>query len=319
MIDTRKTALLATLLATCSMASLPADSARAFAQQGAHAAAARTSKHVVFVGIDGPMLARILELGPATNGITNLHYLEAYAGGDIGTPTQQQTSSGPGWSTLLTGVWANEHGVDTNNNQPINSRVQSLYERIDAAIPNAKIASFVSWAPIHKGHFAREAGLSGAPAVIDRLRTGSSQYPSDDETNTRLAVATILDEAPDFTFTYVGDPDAVGHAKGAGADYDQALIFAAEQVKQVTAVVAKRMAAHPDEDWLVIVSADHGRTTTDGRGHGGTSAGERRIFVAANKPIRFDGAAAPQTSVAATILDFLGIDATGMRGPSLLR
>ena len=40
--------------------------------------------------------------------------LQAYAGGVVGTPTQQVTMSGPGWSSILTGVWNDQHGVTDN-------------------------------------------------------------------------------------------------------------------------------------------------------------------------------------------------------------
>ncbi|HET6415506.1 MAG TPA: hypothetical protein VFG22_04370, partial [Polyangiales bacterium] len=40
---------------------------------------------------------------------------DAFAGGEPGTPTEQATFSGPGWSSILTGVWVDKHGVTDNS------------------------------------------------------------------------------------------------------------------------------------------------------------------------------------------------------------
>ena len=267
------------------------------------------TKHVVFVGLDGVQYSELLQLG--ANGITNLDAVEGYAGGVQGSATQQQTVSGPGWSTLLTGVWANEHGITGNSNTPINSAVQSLFERIDGGIPDAKIASIVHWSDINQGHFALETGRLGSPSIVDYQASGLS------DADVVLRGANLIKtEAPDFTFLHLDDPDGVGHASGFGDAYDRELSLAATQVNDIMIAVAERQATNPGEEWMVIVSTDHGRNG-NGTGHGGQSAGERQIFIASNVELSSAGAA-PQTSVAATILDFLGIDATGVNGPSLL-
>ena len=267
------------------------------------------TKHVVFVGLDGVQYSELLELG--ANGITNLDHLQAYAGGVTGTATQQSTVSGPGWSTLLTGVWANEHGITGNSNSPIVPAVQSLFERIDSGIADAKIASIVHWSDINNGHFGSETGRFGTPSIVDYQAAGLS-----DAAVVLQGANLIKNEAPTFTFLHLDDPDGVGHSVGFGDAYDAELKVAANQVNDIMIAVAERQAAHPDEEWLVIVSTDHGRTAT-GYGHGGQTAGERQIFIASNVEISSLGAAA-QTSVAATILDFLDLDATGVNGPSLL-
>ena len=37
-------------------------------------------------------------------------------------------------------------------------------------------------------------------------------------------------------------------------------------------------------DWLVVVTTDHGRTSSNGKGHGGQSDRERTIWIASNSP-----------------------------------
>jgi arylsulfatase A-like enzyme len=45
--------------------------------------------------------------------------------------------------------------------------------------------------------------------------------------------------------------------------------------------VQKRQAAH-DEDWLVILTTDHGRDSDTGKGHGGQTERERTTWIVTN-------------------------------------
>ena len=50
-------------------------------------------------------------LSQDANGLLSLR---AYAGGEMNTPTHQPTISGPGWSSLLTGVWIDRYGAEVS-------------------------------------------------------------------------------------------------------------------------------------------------------------------------------------------------------------
>lgn len=259
----------------------------------------------IFIGIDGVQLEklRLLDLQGRAPELNGLDMVESYIGGQRGTATEQPTVSGPGWSTLLTGVWDNKHHVVTNNGAPIEASVDSVFERVDRAIPNAEIASVVHWSDINTGHFALETGKLGQPAVVDTVVTGIG-----DQAATDTAVQLINDKAPDFMFVHLDDPDGVGHGTGFGEAYDASIETASRHVGEILAAVNAREAAYPDEDWLVIVSTDHGRTHPDGGGHGGQSEFERRTFIASNKELGQFDEPVPATSVVATILDHLNID-----------
>lgn len=43
--------------------------------------------------------------------LQSLRLAPAWTGGANGTPSEQPTTDGPGWATLLTGTWAQRHGV----------------------------------------------------------------------------------------------------------------------------------------------------------------------------------------------------------------
>jgi hypothetical protein len=278
------------------------------AGEAPNSGALASNKHVVFIGVDGAQYHQILAMASAM--LAGLDHLEGYAGGVEGTASQQSTVSGPGWSTLLTGVWDNKHGVTTNDKRPINAEVDSLFERINAA-DLGTIASIVAWADINKGHFAREMGRLEDPAVVDYVSTGLR-----DKQVAAEASELIGDAAPVFTFVDFNEPDNTGHAFGFGDAYTEALRTISSQIVRIWAAVAEREALHPGEEWMVIISTDHGRAGA-GFSHGGQSDSERQIFIASNKEIDADGPV-PQTSVAATILDFLGLSTAGIRGPSVL-
>ncbi|WP_374385200.1 Ig-like domain-containing protein [Dongia sp.] len=274
----------------------------------------------IFIGIDGVQLEQMMLLGlkGEAEEILGLDIVEGYAGGVQGTEAEQSTSSGPGWSTLLTGVWDDQHGVSSNNNQPIASDVTSIFEYINNASPDATMASVVHWAPINTGHFAREMGLLDDPAIVDYVSSGLS-----DQAVTDTVVNLINNEAPDFTFVQLDNVDGAGHSSGFGDAYDNALITASNQVGEIMAAVAAREAANPNEDWLIIVSTDHGRDPLTGSSHGGQTTSERRIFIAANKDLATFDDPVPQTSIVATILDHLDIpfslSPNGLESGSLLQ
>src|SRR5690348_9571798 len=79
-----------------------------------------TDKHVLLIGIDGCKpsalelaLQEIEQVGegelPYFQELfhSGVYDLDIYSGGRVGTETEQPTDSGPSWTTILTGVWAN--------------------------------------------------------------------------------------------------------------------------------------------------------------------------------------------------------------------
>ncbi|MFF7061047.1 alkaline phosphatase family protein [Pseudomonas sp. NPDC008258] len=266
----------------------------------------------LFIGLDGVQLEQYLQLGDATNLKQRLYYGKAYAGGINGKASEQPTLSGPGWATLLTGVWSNKHGVDSDaDSQRVTPAFPSLFKRLRLAFPNAYLSSIVNWSPINTallledahGADVRESGLSDEQ-VIERALN-------------------VLENTPaDFTFIQLDEPDQVGHDKGYSDSYQQALRKADSQIGRLLDKVDQRRRLFPKEDWLVIVSTDHGRDYW-GKGHGSASEQEKSIFIASNKPLNQEltdlsiPAEMPgpsnlyglpaQTSIAPTVLRHMGL------------
>jgi hypothetical protein len=267
----------------------------------------------LIIGMDGVQLQHYEQLGDDTNLQKRLIYGKAYAGGINGRASEQATNSGPGWMTLLTGVWANKHGVIANTESlRVDPEFPSLFKRLRDALPNAYLSSIVNWSPINtaflledaQGNNVRESGLSDEQVTARTLE--------------------ILENTPaDFTYIQLDEPDQAGHASGFGPAYQFALRETDNRLGRLLDKVEARAYKHPQEDWLVIVCTDHGRDY-GGAGHGGVTEQEKTVFIASNKrlneelhqpsipednpgPNNLYGYAA-QTSVAPTVLRHMGLD-----------
>ncbi len=209
-----------------------------------------------------------------------------------GTP-MAGTISGPGWSTIATGVWPDKHNVvDNNFSSPRYDLYPDYLTRIEASRPARSTAVVATWAPIATTVFGS--------AVDSRVQGGS------DVGTTAKAVETIAAGADDV-FVHLDEVDGAGHSGGTNAAaYGRALAKADGELGQILAAVEAR----PDgEEWLVVVTADHGHTPTGG--HGGSSPAEREVFVVAAGPgiepgVRHD---VKISDIAPTVLSAVGIAA----------
>ncbi len=112
----------------------------------------RAHKRVLIIGIDGtrpdallkartPAFDRLIREGAFTDQAQILG--KRYQKND--------TISGPGWSSILTGVWADKHGVHDNNFKGKNYELfPHFFKRLKRERPDSQTASLVSWEPIHE-------------------------------------------------------------------------------------------------------------------------------------------------------------------------
>ncbi len=230
--------------------------------------ATNSNKHVLFVGIDGLQYEKIA--GVNTPSLDNLNIRKAYAGGITGTPSQQATSSGPGWTTLLTGVWYDKHAVPNNSSGTYKSQAKSLFAYVKEAHPEAEIASVATWSPIHEF-------LDNDMSYVDRRYDGGN-----DAHAVTWAVNEIQNNDPDLLFVHLDYVDVEGHSSGWGSSYNNSIATADQQLGTLMQAVETR-ANQTGEDWLIIVATDHGRESTFGYSHGSQTTSEKTIFVGMNK------------------------------------
>ncbi|MFF7752584.1 alkaline phosphatase family protein [Streptomyces sp. NPDC007971] len=260
------------------------------------ARAAGKAPKVLVIGLDGALLQRIKD-ADAPN-LDALMAVGLTAPSSIYANPLAPTLSGPGWSTIITGVWPDKHNVKDNSFTGSRfDRYPDFLTRVETAKPQLVTYAVASWAPITDTVFS--------PKVDTRVSTPSAEY---DTGTTSRAVAGLRDGNPDAVFVHLDNIDHAGHSYGAASQqYLDAIHGADAQVGQIVAAVKARP-TYADEDWLIMVTADHGHT--DPGGHGGSTLQERQTFLIATGPtlaagsVRYD---VKMPDVAASALAHLGI------------
>jgi len=263
-------------------------------------------KKVLLIGIDGLQFEQIAKVNSPN--FDKFTIKKGYNGGVFGAPSQQVTSSGPSWVTILTGVWTDKHGVKSNSANQV-SKAKSVFNFIKSE-SKLKTASISTWKNINLLLYK------------DMYSVDFSTQGGDDEISVAVTANHIKNQAPDFTFIHLDDIDHAGHAVGFGEAYSKAIKKVDAQIGQLLAVIEKREKINK-EDWLVLLVTDHGRDSK-GKGHGSQTVTEKTIFIGMNKQGTsfFEGidnsrnvhslkeleTFIPQTAVVSTILKYLNIN-----------
>ncbi|MGN9821387.1 alkaline phosphatase family protein [Streptomyces sp. SD11] len=234
--------------------------------EGTARAAARTPK-VLVIGLDGALLGRIRD-ADAPN-LDSLMASGLTSASSLYSNPLAPTLSGPGWSTIITGVWPDKHLVKDNAfTGNAFARYPDFLTRIETAKPTLSTYAVASWAPVTTTVFSSK--------VDTRVSTPSAEY---DTGTTSRAVAELRSGNRDAVFVHLDNIDHVGHSDGAASSQYLAAIHDADaQVGQIVAAVRARP-TYASEDWLIMITTDHGHT--DAGGHGGSSAPERETFLIA--------------------------------------
>lgn len=262
---------------------------------------AQETRHVLVIGIDGCRPDALLK-----SKAPHLQQLIAEGAFTDDARTGEITVSGPGWTSMLTGVWRAKHGVRDNKFENADlTTYPHFFVRLKAKHPMAKTASIVHWAPIN------EKIIAACDIVITRKTDAAVVV----EAENVLATPRL-----DAVFVHFDDVDGAGHRHGfsaTGPAYLQAIATADVRVGRLLAALAKRPKT---ENWLILVSTDHGGK---GKGHGKDTPEERTVFVIVHGGGARGKIAPPcgVVDVAVTALDHLGIAAArewNLDGRSLL-
>ncbi len=219
---------------------------------------AQQTPKVLIIGMDG---CRPDALQMAAT--PNLDQLIANATYSFDALTEAPTWSGVGWSGMLTGVWKEKHGVYNNSFDGSNyDAYPHFFNHLDACDPNLITASIVHWGPIN----------SQIVDIADYELTVSTDLAVSQE-----AVSYLSNNDPDVLFLHFDDIDYAGHAHGfspAISQYTDVIAQTDIYIGEVITALENRP-NYANENWLIIVSTDHGGNTS---GHGGSSLDERVIF-----------------------------------------
>lgn len=245
----------------------------------------KTEKKVVIIGYDGcraDILAEKQDNGAVSYLIDNGASVNlAYCGG-VNYPAEntQDTSTAPGWCSIVTGEWADVHGITgngiTKSVEP-KTLMTSLVEEgtIDSA-------SFITkW----KGHFTKDNStykLEKEYCEENNIDVEFLLRKNKEDIHTGAMEEITSENCADFVFIIYEDTDSAGHDFGFtynNPEYKEA--FNTEDAYGYEVIKAIEARQNYDaEDWLIIVTSDHGGV---GTGHGGPSIQERMTFVVMNK------------------------------------
>ncbi len=274
---------------------------------------AASQQKTLVIGLDGirwdrvqaantPNIKKILNEGASA-----LSYTFAPANG-AGTVNLAPTVSGPSWSSILTGVWPDKHGVKDNSFKGKKfDQYPDFLIRAEQAKPALSTFAAADWQPI-----AMEAG--GGPIINKDIdyRYGSAasgtRYLSEDAREADLTARTIYEKRTDISFIYMGAPDENVSGGVFGSAYKNAL----EATDKNVGAMLRAIESSPSfgsEDWRVILTNDHG--LTDGGSHGnGTTLNERAVYTAVYTPgkntgqVRYD---LKPVDIAPTVLKRAGV------------
>lgn len=254
----------------------------------------------LLIGIDGVTIRRLEDMDVPT--LKGLRESAAFARSQVypgDGPTR--TSSGPGWSTIVTGTWPVRHGVHDNEFEAHRlADHPDMLTAVKRARPDLTTFCYACWPPITEIIVGSGDHVGGATVDTD--------WAAADVRNIDAATELLASGDPDLGFLYFGAVDKAGHEFGAAApEYRSAIETVDGQVQGVLKAIESRP-SYAAEDWLIVITTDHGHRPEGG--HGEFSDDERTVFVL------ISGAAVDETreqpiqlvDIAPTMLTHLGIE-----------
>ncbi|MDP2469612.1 MAG: alkaline phosphatase family protein [Candidatus Palauibacterales bacterium] len=196
--------------------------------------------------------------------------------------TRVRTVSGPGWSSMVIGARTDRHLVDSNDFSGNDyATYPDFLTRIERERPELNTLAVVDWPPLGTTD-------SGGPLFSDEIDVRIDfdgeldGYRLADSLSVEAAAKQLRETDVDAAFVYLGEIDVVGHETNSRSPQYRAAIEWADTRVGLLLQALRDRPTYADEDWLILMSTDHGRN--DAGGHGGTSPSEKTIFFLASGP-----------------------------------
>ena len=247
----------------------------------------KTAKKAIVIGYDGCRADALKYLGNTSfSGIGKMLDDGAslnltYCGG-VNYPEEntQATSTAPGWCSILTGEWADKHGITGNGitkTMEYKTLLTSLTE--DGVIDSARFVT--SW----DGHFMTDDStykLEKEYCEENEINVAFNFCTEDVASSSAVIKDLKQDDCSDFIFAIYEGPDHAGHSFGFSTNspiYEAGFVLN-EILAYRTLKAIENRDTYESEDWLIIITADHGGYGTS---HGNASIQERMTFIVTNK------------------------------------
>lgn len=250
---------------------------------------------VVFIILDGIPADVLEKIAPANlDAIAAVGgYTRAYVGGEKGKYSQTPTISAVGYNSLLTGTWVNKHNVWGNSIKDPNYHYWNIFRIAEVQKPALRTAVFSTWLDNRTkliGEGKEAAGNIKLDYAFDGFELDTVKFPHGpdsehifeiDEHVSKKAASYIAQNGPDLSWVYLQYTDDMGHRYGDSPQFYKAVRLADRQVGRVWKAIKEREEKYR-EDWMIVITTDHGRGPDTGKGHGGQSERERSAWIVTN-------------------------------------
>ncbi len=251
----------------------------------------KTEKKAIIIGYDGCRADVLTEMVDGKSAVDTLlddgaSITLSYCGGvNYPAPNIQDTSTAPGWCSILTGVWADEHGITANGITKSLEHKTLLTTLVEENIIDS--SSFITkW----KGHFDRKNATYNDEKTYceeNNLNVAFNRCKNDEASHEFTLNEIAKDDCTDFIFVIYEPTDSTGHNYGFTINnprYKEAF-KTADQYGFEAINAIKQRETYDTEDWLIIITSDHGGIGTD---HGKSSIQERMTFIIVNKEFDYE-------------------------------
>lgn len=288
---------------------------------GVASIAQESPRKAIFIILDG-IPADVIEKvsTPALDEIAAAGgYTRAYQGGEKGSYKETPTISAPGYMNLITGTWSNKHNVVNNYNQSPNYNYHNLFRIAKEVKPELHTAIFSSWLDnrtVLVGEGSPKGGGKLIDYAVDGLEKDTVTYPKTatrfekiDNRVTKETADYIVSDGPDLSWVYLEYTDDVAHKKGDSEAFYESVKLADRQVGQIWEAIKQRKKL--GEDWMLVITTDHGRDPKTGRSHGGQSLRERTTWIVTNHSDvnqRFTKDEPAVVDILPSVLSFIGVE-----------